>query len=114
MPTQTAIDTSGVVTDVLAELPIGKDATTSRVLVNNPLLRVVYFSFDAGQELTEHASPRAVVVTLLSGAMDFTVGTQVHRLAAGDVVYLAPGERHALVAVEPCHLSLVMVDLDPA
>ncbi|MFV0429189.1 MAG: cupin domain-containing protein, partial [Arachnia sp.] len=58
----------------------------------------------------EHTSPRAVVVTLLSGALDFTVGGTTTRMAPGDVVYLAPGDSHALVAVEPCHLSLVMVD----
>ena len=28
-----------------------------------------------------------------------------------DVVYLAPNERHALVALEPCRMSLVMVDV---
>lgn len=114
MPEQTAVDASRVVTDVLADLPVGKESTTSRVVVNNPLMRVVYFSFDTGQELTEHTSPRAVVVTLLTGAMDFSVGGTPHRMTAGDVIYLAPGERHALVAVEPCHLQLVMVDTDPA
>ena len=37
-------------------LPISRDATTSRVVVNNEVLRTVLFTFDAGQELTEHAS----------------------------------------------------------
>ena len=32
-------------------------------------------------------------------------------LAAGDVVYLAPGARHALTAVTPCRLQLVMVEV---
>jgi quercetin dioxygenase-like cupin family protein len=100
------------VNGVLADLPTTKEATTSRVVVDNALVRVVYFSFDAGQELTEHASPRAVVVTVLTGSIDFTVADQTSRLAAGDAVYLAPGDRHALRALEPCHLSLTMVDLD--
>ena len=33
-------------------------------------------------------------------------------MVPGDVIYLAPGEQHALVADAPSHLSLVMVDVD--
>lgn len=113
MPKRTATEENVVVQEVLADLPIGKESTTSRVVVNNPLMRVVYFSFDAGQELTEHTSPRAVVVTLLTGVLDFSLGDTPHRMQAGDVIYLAPGQKHALVAVEPAQLQLVMVDLEP-
>ncbi|QPL06164.1 MULTISPECIES: cupin domain-containing protein [Actinomyces] len=92
-------------------LPVSEEATTSRVVVNNDLLRTVVFTFDAGQLLTEHASPKAVVVTLLEGEMDFCVGERTERLAVGDVVYLAPGDRHALTAVTACRMQLVMVDV---
>ena len=92
-------------------LPISKEATTSRVVVNNDVLRTVIFTFDAGQLLTEHASPRAVVVTLLEGEMDFSIGERTERMTAGDVIYLAPGDRHALTAVTECRMQLVMVDV---
>lgn len=95
---------------LLTGVPITKESTVSRVVVNNDLLRVVYFAFDAGEMLTDHSSPRAVVVTVLAGETDFTVGEEVSRLGPGDLVYLAPGQRHALTAVTPCQLSLVMVD----
>ena len=93
-------------------LPISKEATTSRVVVNNDVLRTVIFTFDAGQLLTEHASPKAVVVTLLKGEMDFSIGERTERMTAGDVIYLAPGDRHALTAVTECRMQLVMVDVD--
>lgn len=93
-------------------LPISKEATTSRVVVNNDVLRTVIFTFDAGQQLTEHASPKAVVVTLLKGEMDFSIKERKERMKAGDVIYLAPNDRHALVAVTPCRMQLVMVDVD--
>ena len=38
-------------------LPTSEEATTSRVVVNNDILRTVVFTFDAGQVLTEHSSP---------------------------------------------------------
>ncbi|MBE6481792.1 MULTISPECIES: cupin domain-containing protein [Actinomyces] len=93
-------------------LPISEEATTSRVVVNNAVLRTVIFTFDAGQLLTEHASTKAVVVTLLEGEMDFAIGQRTERMRAGDVIYLAPNDRHALTAVTPCRLQLVMVEVD--
>ena len=75
-----------------AALPISEEATTSRVVVNNEILRTVVFTFDAGQVLTEHSSPRAVIVTLLEGEMDFSIGERTERMGAGDVIYLAPGD----------------------
>ena len=97
-----------------AALPISEEATTSRVVVNNDILRTVVFTFDAGQVLTEHSSPRAVIVTLLEGEMDFSIGERTERMEVGDVIYLAPGDRHALTAVTPCRMQLVMVDVDKA
>ena len=93
-------------------LPISEEATTSRVVVNNDVLRTVIFTFDAGQMLTEHASTKAVVVTLLEGEMNFSIGERNERMKAGDVIYLAPNDRHALTAVTPCRMELVMVDVN--
>lgn len=109
MPT-TPVSESLIRQGLTDALPVSQDATTSRVVVNNPLLRTVLFTFDAGQALTEHASPKAVVVTLMEGTMDFSVGERTERLEAGDVVYLAPGERHALTALTACRMQLVMVE----
>ena len=92
-------------------LPVVTESTTSRVLVTNDLMRVVQFTFDAGELLTEHTSPRAVVVQLVSGRMRFTVDGTDHAMTEGDVVYLAPGASHALVAETACRMTLVMVDL---
>ncbi len=94
----------------LAEgLPISQDATTSRKVVNTEQLRVILFAMDAGQELTEHASSRAVVVQQLQGRLRLTVAGRTETLEPGDVVYLAPDDRHALEAETPCRFALVMV-----
>ena len=74
-------------------LPTSEEATTSRVVVNNEILRTVVFTF-------------------LEGEMDFSIGERTERMGAGDVIYLAPGDRHALTAVTPCRMQLVMVDVD--
>jgi quercetin dioxygenase-like cupin family protein len=93
-------------------LPVVPESTTSRVLVTNDVMRIVQFTFDAGELLTEHTSPRAVAVQLVSGRMRFTVDGNEHLMGDGDLIYLAPGASHALVAETSCRMTLVMVDLD--
>lgn len=112
MARTTPVSESVVTTGLLEAMPVSESSITSRVVVNNPLLRVVLFAFDAGEMLTEHSSPRAVVVQLLDGRIDLTLGDETSTMSPGDAVYMEPGIRHALVALEPSHLSLVMVDTD--
>lgn len=107
----TPVSRSSFHTGVFRDLPVLSEATTSRVVVNNDVVRHVIFSFDAGQVLTEHASPRAVIVQQLSGRMNFNIGEETRVLQAGDVVYLAPGARHALQCLEAGHLALTLVDV---
>lgn len=107
----TARSESVVRADLLADLPIPSEATTSRVVVNNDVLRVVLFAMDEGQELTDHAAARAVIVQMIEGRVRFTVGDEVHDVATGDVIYLAPNERHAVVAMTPTRFSLVLVSV---
>jgi quercetin dioxygenase-like cupin family protein len=112
MAKSTPMSESVVTTGLLEALPVTESSITSRVVVNNPLLRVVVFAFDAGEMLTEHSSPRAVVVQLLDGRIDYTLDGSTTPLVPGDVIYMRPGVRHALIALEPSHLSLVMVDTE--
>jgi quercetin dioxygenase-like cupin family protein len=97
--------------DLVDALPVVAESTTSRVLVTNDVMRIVQFTFDAGELLTEHTSPRAVAVQLVSGRMRFTVDGVEHLMGEGDVIYLAPGASHALVAETACRMTLVMVEL---
>lgn len=106
---RTSPDESIVLADALASLPVTPAATTSRVAVDNDRVRVVLFAFDTGEQLTEHTASVPVVVHLLRGTMRFEVAGEAHELTAGDVVYLAAEEQHALEAHEPALLSLVMV-----
>jgi quercetin dioxygenase-like cupin family protein len=104
-----------VVVDGLAEaLPITASATTSRSLVDNDQVRVVAFTFDTGEQLTEHTAALPVVVQVVTGTVRFEVAGEAHHLAAGDCVYLAAREPHSLEALEPSRLALVMVRGGPA
>ncbi len=70
----------------------------SRTLLQTPELRVVLFSFAAGQELTTHSSKRRALVQVLSGECDFLFADTWHRLKAGVILHLPPGHVHAVKA----------------
>lgn len=107
--TKSPVDQAVVIERLHEALPVSAEATTSRTLVSNEAVRVVAFAMDAGQELTDHATPRPAVVIVTAGTLDFTVAGAGHELTVGDAVYLAPGERHALVARTPSRFELVLV-----
>lgn len=110
--TKTPTTKSAVIGHLHADLPITSEATTSRTVVSNDAVRVVSFAMDAAQELTDHSAPRPAVVQVLEGKLAFTVAGQRHELATGDVVYLAPNERHAVVALTPCRFVLILVTVE--
>ncbi|GAB79216.1 AraC-like ligand binding domain-containing protein [Austwickia chelonae] len=112
MPAPSPLTQSSTHLGLTDALPVVTASTTSRVVLDNEKLRVVNFTFDAGQELTEHSTPRAVVCHLTAGRMHFTVDGTTHLLDSGDMIYLAPDAPHALTAETPCRLTLTMVDVD--
>lgn len=101
---------SGAYLGLFKQAPIEAGKTNSAIIFEDALIRQVLFGFDAGQELTEHYSPRAVVVTLLEGELNFTLEGVTHNMHAGDVLFMAPGARHAVKAVAPSHMQLTMVN----
>ncbi|MDT3767274.1 cupin domain-containing protein [Gleimia hominis] len=110
---KTPFTDSVVATGLSDSLPIVADATTSKVPIDNEILQLTIFTFGKGQSLSTHASPKAVVVTLLEGDMNFSVEGQDHTITAGDSIYLAPKASHSLTALTDCRMQLVMVDAKP-
>lgn len=108
--TSAAQSTFSVGVDAAATIPSEGRATS--VVTNNEALRVLQLLLAAGERVPDHSSPKALVITLLEGSLDFTVGERTERLAPGDVVYVAPSQVHDLAAVDPSRLQLVLVNVD--
>jgi quercetin dioxygenase-like cupin family protein len=80
----------------------------SRTLLATPELRVVLFTFAAGQELTEHTSTSRALIQVLSGDGEFMVGGDTRALKAGDLLHLPPGMRHAVNAKSEMTMLLTL------
>ena len=96
-----------VIADLVA---VTDDSTVSRTILSAEGVRVVLFSFDAGQELSEHTAAMPVVLQALDGLFTITADGRTVTLAPGDLVHLGTRTPHSVVATEPGRLLLTMLD----
>lgn len=98
-----------VIEDLSAEVDIPKNGTLSRVLHQDDRIRLVLFAFDAGQELSEHRSSSGAIVQVVSGKLQFQASGQNYEMGPSTWLHMAPGEDHALQAVEPTLMLLTLL-----
>lgn len=100
---------SASVISLLDSTQFSPQGIVSRALINTPGLRVTLFGFAEGQELTEHASSSRAIIQILSGKSEWSVAGQPMEIAAGEVLHMPAGTRHAVRAAEPFSMLLTLV-----
>ncbi len=80
-----------------------------RILIEDPVMRVVLVSLRAGQRLPEHAANGLVTVYSVSGRALFYDGTECCDMVPGTLIRLAPGRPHRLEAKEDSRLLVTMI-----
>jgi uncharacterized protein (DUF2249 family)/quercetin dioxygenase-like cupin family protein len=80
-----------------------------RILMEDPVSRVVLVSLRAGQGLPEHAANGLVTVISLQGKVLFYEEEECAEMVPGSLVRLAPGRPHRLEAKEDSRLLVTMV-----
>lgn len=81
----------------------------SRVLTKTPGGNITLFAFDRGQGLTQHTSPFEALVLVLRGALELTIGSTIVKATPGTVVRMPGNIPHAVDALEPTRMLLVML-----
>ena len=81
----------------------------SRVLARTAAGNITVFAFDAGEELSEHTAPFDALVLTLSGSLGLTIGGREVRTSAQSVVLMPANVPHAVHAVEPSRMLLIML-----
>jgi Uncharacterized conserved protein, contains double-stranded beta-helix domain len=97
-------------TDVASLIEIQPDATVSRTVLQTEGARVVLFSFDAGQVLTEHTAAVPALLQVLDGHLRITADGRTVDLHPGGLIHFAARLPHVVEAVEPSRLQLTMLD----
>lgn len=84
-------------------------AVVSRTLVKAPGGTVTAFAFDTGEALSEHSAPFDALVLGVEGEAEVSISKVPQRVKAGDLLRLPANEPHALKAITPFKMILVMV-----
>jgi len=81
----------------------------SRTLLDKKTGTVTLFAFAKGEGLSEHTTPFDALVHLLDGEAEITISGKAHHLKAGDVILMPADKPHALKAVKPFKMLLIMI-----
>ncbi len=84
-------------------------SVVSRTLLKKPTGTLTLFAFDKGEGLSEHSTPHDAVVEVLDGTVEITVGGIPHRVSEGQGLLLPADVPHALSAVTPFKMLLIMI-----
>ena len=63
-----------------------------------PVVRLVVFRIEPGQQVAPHTNPGTVLLTVLSGCGTISGDGETHEVGEGSVVAYSPGELHAMRA----------------
>ena len=85
------------------------DAVVSRTVIAKKAGTVTLFAFDKGQGLSTHSAPYDAMVWVLAGAVRITIDDKMLRAKTGDMVIMPANHPHALKALQPFKMALVMI-----
>jgi quercetin dioxygenase-like cupin family protein len=87
-------------------------AVVSHTLIKKKAGTVTLFAFDAGEGLSEHTAPFDALVQVLEGRAEIQIGTTPHVVGPGEAILMPANVPHALKAMEPFKMILVMIRSD--
>ena len=84
-------------------------AVVSRTVVSKKAGTVTLFAFDKGQGLSTHSAPYDAMVWILEGEAEIAIDGQPLQAKTGDMVLMPANRPHALNALRPFKMALVMI-----
>jgi quercetin dioxygenase-like cupin family protein len=84
-------------------------SVVSRAIIQKKTGTVTLFAFDAGQGLSEHTAPFDALVCILDGQAEVIISGKSNILKQGEMIVMPAGEPHALKALGPFKMMLVMI-----
>ena len=84
-------------------------AVVSKTVIAKKAGTVTVFAFDKGQGLSTHSAPFDALVQILDGEARITISGKALKVGEGEMVIMPANKPHALKAVKPFKMMLVMV-----
>ncbi|MFH1486790.1 MAG: cupin domain-containing protein [Chloroflexota bacterium] len=84
-------------------------SVVSRTITDKETGTVTLFAFARGQGLSEHTAPFDAMVYVLDGEAEITISGKPFSLKQGEMVIMPANEPHALKALRPFKMLLIMI-----
>jgi quercetin dioxygenase-like cupin family protein len=84
-------------------------AVVSRTLIDKKVGTVTMFAFDEGQGLSEHTAPYDAMVMITDGEAEIRISGEPFHLQQGETIILPSNKPHALRALAPFKMMLIMI-----
>jgi quercetin dioxygenase-like cupin family protein len=96
--------------DLSELIAVAPSSTVSRTVMKGEGVRIVLFSFDQNEELSEHTAAMPILVSVLDGAVEFEAEGRTEILRSGGLLSLGARIPHRVLALEPTRMILAMLD----
>jgi|SRR5208337_3347004 len=94
------------VNDLVAYQP---GTVASRMIVYKKAGSITFFSFDAGEGLSEHTAPYDAVLMVTDGKAEVQIAGMSFMVGAGEMIILPANKPHAVFARERFRMILSMI-----
>jgi quercetin dioxygenase-like cupin family protein len=84
-------------------------SVVSKTILDKPAGTLTFFSFDAGQGLSEHTSPYDATVQILDGEATIIIGGKPVIVKQGELIIMPANIPHELRAETPFKMLLIMI-----
>ena len=91
------------------QLGIPPDGILSRTLFSDERMKVVWFGFGVGQELSEHTASQPAIIQILSGEAQLQLGADTHTARPGTWVHMPANLPHSVRATTPLRMLLILL-----
>ncbi len=89
-----------------------KGSIVSKTLIEKETGTVTLFAFDKDQALSEHTAPFDALVQVIDGEAEIRIAGVPHQVGAGEMLIMPANHSHALKALSPFKMMLIMIRSD--
>jgi quercetin dioxygenase-like cupin family protein len=96
-------------TDLVHQVETPTNGTLSRTLHQDARIKVVLFSFSAGEELSEHTASTPAIMHFLAGESQVTLGPDTLEATAGTWIHMPAQLPHSIRTKSPVVMLLTLL-----
>jgi len=91
------------------EIEYAQGSIVSKIILKKETGNVTLFSFDKGQNLSEHTAPFDAMIQVIDGQAEVTINKMPFILKAGENIIMPANIPHAVDAIEKFKMVLTMI-----